>query len=713
MRSRAIAIALGVAALAVAAGAAAMLLDTAPRLAGPSVVAPAQFVTELHPGSRLCQSGEALYEGTRALELTLGTYGEPGPPVRIRASHDGRAVTQGTLDEGWAEGPIRIPLERPPSTTVAGEVCLSNEGRHRIAVAGEPADPSVGLVLDGTPQGARISLRSRLAGEPTLLSLADEVAERYGRGNASWLGGWTILLIVALVLGSIGAAGRAVMVTRPAQEDDEGAPVPASRGLRRIPRAGRWCSLAALLGALSWALLTPPFHVPDEVSHLAYVQGVVETGELPVWRTGEEPYSVQEQRLLATLRFYDVIGNRLDRPPWTAAREAAVRAIEAEPLPRASTNATTASANPPLYYLLEAPVYAATRSGSLLDQLLPMRMLSALLGSLTVLAVFLFLRELLPRDPWAWTAGGLAVAFQPLFGFITSGVNADALLFLCCALTFLGMARLLRRGLGLRRATGLTLVMAAGVLTKPLFLALVPAGVAALLVAAIRQRPLRAGAGRTARILGLALLAGALPVVAYHVLASELFDRAAGTAAVASATAAVEGHSLRRELSFVWQLFLPRAPFMNDLLPGVPPNDIWLHGFVGQFGWLDYSFARWVTDIARWVLFAVLALAAAVLVARRRALRARWLEAGCYVLAVAGVLGAIGTQHYATTLVPGTPGFTQARYLFPLLALYAAFVGLAVRAHRRWAPLAVCGVLALVALHQVAALLLTVSRYYA
>ncbi len=62
-----------------------------------------------------------------------------------------------------------------------------------------------------------------------------------------------------------------------------------------------------------------------------------------------------------------------------------------------------------------------------------MRLLSALMAACTVLAVFMFLRELLPRTPWAWTVGALMVAFQPTFDFIAAGVHGDNLLFLTSA----------------------------------------------------------------------------------------------------------------------------------------------------------------------------------------------------------------------------------------------------------------------------------------
>ena len=51
--------------------------------------------------------------------------------------------------------------------------------------------------------------------------------------------------------------------------------------MSRIPRAARWCALVAFLNALVWSLVTPPFHVPDETVHVAYVQYLAETGKIP------------------------------------------------------------------------------------------------------------------------------------------------------------------------------------------------------------------------------------------------------------------------------------------------------------------------------------------------------------------------------------------------------------------------------------------------
>ena len=59
--------------------------------------------------------------------------------------------------------------------------------------------------------------------------------------------------------------------------------------------------------------------------------------------------------------------------------------------------------------------------------------------------------ELLPGSRWAWPLGALAVAFQPMFGFIAGGVQVDNALDLCTAGLMLAIAITLRRGLTARR----------------------------------------------------------------------------------------------------------------------------------------------------------------------------------------------------------------------------------------------------------------------
>src|SRR3954468_19111004 len=57
-------------------------------------------------------------------------------------------------------------------------------------------------------------------------------------------------------------------------------PAPRRAG-RRPPAAAVALVLSSLLLAVGWAFVTPPFQVPDENGHFAYLQSLVDGGRLP------------------------------------------------------------------------------------------------------------------------------------------------------------------------------------------------------------------------------------------------------------------------------------------------------------------------------------------------------------------------------------------------------------------------------------------------
>ena len=78
-------------------------------------------------------------------------------------------------------------------------------------------------------------------------------------------------------------------------------------------------------------------------------------------------------------------------------------------------------------------------------------------------------------------------------------------------------------------------------------------------------------------------------------------------------------------------------------------------------------------------------------------------------LGLIGVIGYLG----ANAALAGQPPFPQARYLFPLLALYALAIVLATKGlPRRWAPVLGALLVALAMAHNLFAMTLTISRYY-
>ena len=494
------------------------------------------------------------------------------------------------------------------------------------------------------------------------------------------------------------------------------------RAWRRIPRAGRACALIAFLNVVIWSVIIPPFMVPDEITNFGYAQYLAETGKAPPQTPGAVQFSPQEYEALQQTGFYTVIGSQFNRGVFTTADQAALRSgLAASNQPLGPGGASTATNQPPLYYALEAVPYWLSPSNNILTRLVFMRVLSALMAAGTVLAVFLFLRELMPGTRWAWTVGALIVAFQPMFAFIGGGVNGDNLLYLASALTFLAIARAWRRGLSTGRAAAIGGVLAVGMLAKLTFLALVPGAGLAVLALTWRARP--AGTRRALTMLGTAVAVAAVPVGIYLLANATVWGRgsalAGGLSSVTSASGPISGGSAggagwHAYADYMWELFLPRLPFMNHIYfpTGWPLWWLWLNGSIGHFGWLDYTFPNWVYADFRWLVYALAGLAVIGVWRLRRQIRPLIGLFACFTAMAAGLMAVIGYLS-AQAAFSQQPFFPQARYLFPLLALYGLAIVLATKAlPRRWAPILGALLVALALAHNLFAETLTISRYY-
>lgn len=485
----------------------------------------------------------------------------------------------------------------------------------------------------------------------------------------------------------------------------------------RVPAAGRRCFLLALINAVAWGVIVPPFQVPDETSHFAYAQYLAQTGKPPP-QGPRAAYSPQENVALQDLLFSQTIGDPSMRGVITPAQNRLLQRDLAQKLsPLSQGGASPATNQPPLYYALAAIPYWLSPSHQILARLAFMRLLSALLAAGTVLSVFLFLRELLPRTPWAWTVGALMVAFQPTVDFIAAGVQGDNLLYLASALTFLALTRAYRRGLTARSAAAIGAATAIGLLGKLTFLALVP-GIA-LAVGVLGWRALPAGRRRALSLVALTGVVALLPFLLYGLLNVTVWSRGsflAGGTVGATATHLSGGVvvTLRETLDYIWEQYLPRLPFMhhNFFPAGNPLIYVWLDGLVGHFGWLDYTFPAWVYMLAKWLLVPLLGLALLAAVRSRPAIRQILPLFACFAVMTAGLLAAIGYAGVRYQLSTGFP-FAQARYLFPLLSLYALFTVVVARGvGSRWAPVLGAALVLLAMAHGLFAETLTISRYY-
>lgn len=483
--------------------------------------------------------------------------------------------------------------------------------------------------------------------------------------------------------------------------------------LARVPAAAWVCALVAILNAVAWSLITPPFHVPDEQSHYAYAEYLAEEGQPP----GPGPVDIHSPAhgaVLDDLRFEDVRFVPSNVVPWSAYDRARLERDMRLQREHAGGNgaAYTFGGEPPLYYALQGIPYRIASGGTVLDQLALMRLLSACFAGATVFFVFLFLRELMPGSPWSWTVGALGVAFHPLFGFISGGMNSDALFYAASAALFFLLARAFRRGLTARLAVLLGVAMAVGLLTKYNAIGLVPGAGLALVAIGLRQEGRwRLGA---LGLPALALAIAALPMLVHLLLNVAIWDRPAIGASDSQFSLDSDIHPTAGGLfAYWWQFYLMPLPGTANPVGDLPLWEAWITGFIGLYGWIDTHFSSAVYYAAAVPLAAIVALATATLVAERRTLARRRLELGLYAVMAVIFLLFVATASYIIYL-RFDASIAQARYTLPLLALYAAILALATRgAGRRWAPVVGTAIVALAFAHDIFSQLLVIARYYA
>ena len=133
--------------------------------------------------------------------------------------------------------------------------------------------------------------------------------------------------------------------------------------------------------------------MPDEPAHYNYIRYLVENKSLPTLDPGEYPQGYLGE--LTSKKF----------PP-----ELSIDSLQYE------------SWQPPLYYLLAAPIYLISGGA-----LLPLRLFSLLLGAGVLIFAYLAVREVVPDRPFvAVTAAGF-IAFIPQHLGMMAGINNDSL----------------------------------------------------------------------------------------------------------------------------------------------------------------------------------------------------------------------------------------------------------------------------------------------
>jgi 4-amino-4-deoxy-L-arabinose transferase-like glycosyltransferase len=410
--------------------------------------------------------------------------------------------------------------------------------------------------------------------------------------------------------------------------------------IRRV----EWIAIALILAAYLaiadlYAVRTPAWQAPDEPAHYNYVRQIADDHRLPVLKLGDWQQDYQEA---------------LKANGFNPALLIGLGTIQYE------------DHQPPLYYLIQAPVYALT-GGNLKE----LRLFSVLMGAGVVICAWATLRVLLARWPTLALAGAGFVAFIPQHLAILGSVSNDPLAELVAALTLLAVVIYLGVNRPVPSPEGaitvpagspvemrdihpaaLGVLVGIALITKTTIYFLAGIAVLAVLLRWRRERwPRRRGAAHLAAVLIPAMLiGGAWWVRDLHVYGGTDF---LGLQRHAEITI-----GQMRRITYIDQVCGGSTRcYLEDFARTT------FHSFWGQFGWMALPMP---TNVYRgFLVFTLVVLAGAVLFARRnrwpRVLDGPQRDA---LIVFAAVIILVGAEYvlYNRTFVQ-----FQGRYLYPAL----------------------------------------------
>jgi Predicted membrane protein (DUF2142) len=411
--------------------------------------------------------------------------------------------------------------------------------------------------------------------------------------------------------------------------------------------------VAAVLRALVWVVVLPPWQGPDEGAHYSYVERIVVEHSIPPFaRNQPDRFSDAISASTASTGYVAVVTRQPLRP---LRRDMDAFPSEPRNLPATSSGSLLTGSYPPEYYLLGAVAYEVPGLHNATGRMYAIRIVSALLGGLAAFLIFRFL--LAAGVPELFSLIGTAAFVQlPMFTQSSAIINPDILL----SVTLAGLAAALLRARSDLTRRRLWFVLLWGVLAalaKPI------GGPAGLLmaIAILGLRPY--GSSWTRRL----SVAGAL-------LAAFLFSYVAE--AKASNYHLTNGHgavsTLRYSFSYLWQFYLPKLP---GQIPGpyadhhyLPSWWVWIDTGIGRFGWLTTPMPRWSYELGFWALVAVALVAVFGFLRRQRSEFP--VAAALLVAALAYVL----LLHMSEVLLLINNGglLLQGRYLLPIVPLFEA-----------------------------------------
>jgi 4-amino-4-deoxy-L-arabinose transferase-like glycosyltransferase len=497
--------------------------------------------------------------------------------------------------------------------------------------------------------------------------------------------------------------------------------------------------IVAIVGVW-WALLVPPWQAPDTQWHYAYMESLIEGGRLP-GDPKRPQFSADQWNAMGTAGSLQTQMYPWDSATnWSAADwQAFRRKVDSDPPSRSDGGGSNpAQPNPPLYYLYAAVAYLIDSGGTALGRLYSIQLWGVLLLLATTVGGWLLAGETFGRRRTAQLACASVVGLLPMTAFLSTSVNPDAMLITVWTFALWLGARVINRRAAAVDSVALCAVTAAAILINATGYALVPPVVLALAIG-WWQRP-RLERRHHLMVIGSAGLTLVLPVLGWiaftrvtgrptvneiNVPTSSVLAASQGTAGQGAAGQGAAGQPVTRIhllnlgdfLSYLWQFYLPRLPFMPVIRDtpelsgsGLPIYRVWLEqGAAGVFGGaFGVYLPTLIYAVVGGFVAGALATAVALLTRIRDAIRLRLLA--FYAVMVVVLLAFLHVNDWRLVVSGGW--FLQGRYLLPVSGLLGLCVGLIVTRVPLRFKAAACGLTLTALLGLEAVSLVTVLQGY-
>lgn len=220
----------------------------------------------------------------------------------------------------------------------------------------------------------------------------------------------------------------------------------------------------ALLRGLLYSAINPPWQGPDEPKHFEYV-----------WLLYQKRSFVSIEDALPSMQ--QSIIDSMDRYEFSKFGSGS---FDSDNLPRSfkqiwgAGGAFTLLHRPPLYYLLNLPIFSLVDRQDIATRLYTLRLFSVILFALTTVTTFLTARELFPKDEFMYIGATSLVAFLPMLGFLFGTLSYDHLANLLVSLIWYLLVIFFKRGGSWGQVLGIAVLVGGITVTKRTTLSVLP-----------------------------------------------------------------------------------------------------------------------------------------------------------------------------------------------------------------------------------------------